>query len=75
MRTFNGDKTINTKNIRLKVCVEGNSKKLEACVNQWFESNNVEIVSIEYTADGSNIRAFILYRIGPLAQVVRADHS
>lgn len=63
MKTFNGDKTIRSKNIRIKICVSDKSSKLEGFINEWFETNDVEIVSIEYANNDNYIRAFILYKI------------
>ena len=63
MKTFNGDKTIRSKNIKLQICVGGDSAELEGRVNEWFETNDVEIVSIEYANNNNYVRAFILYKI------------
>ena len=62
MKSF-GDKTIRTENVRVKSFVNDMTIELEVLINKWFESTNYEIISINFTDDGNNRRAFIIYKI------------
>lgn len=61
MKSFN-NKTIRSDDVKVKLFSGYPSSSLERDINNWLESNSVEIVSIEYTSEGTNIRAFILYK-------------
>jgi len=62
METISGRKKVMTKGLKSKIILASNSRELEMRLNEWFEGNDYEIISITFQVVGADLRAFILYR-------------
>ena len=61
MRSLNGK--VRTKDVKVKLFNCNTSAELEDEINEWLESVDYEIVSIEYACDNTWKRVLILYRV------------
>lgn len=61
MKSLN--KTIRSKDVRVKIFVNDYTSTLERDINEWLSENDYEILSIELNSDDRSRRVMILYRV------------